>query len=291
MSGKFESNRAARRKQAAKPVSKKKGKDNTLLCALIAVLAIVLAVLIVYALSLEVYENPDIPTLPPVTDPTAAPTDGATGNPTVGPEEPTSDTDPTEDIQINVDPETEFDLGRGLMITDVGSYTGVYMEDGSDEIVSRVLMAVVTNTSEQDLEYAEITLNGGDKEAKFTVSTLPAGASAVLLEKNRMAFPGEDVFTGAQTQLVSFFDVPMSLHEDMLKLQGLDGALNITNISDSDITGDIVIYYKNSSADMYYGGITYRVRLEGGLKAGEIRQIMSDHYSASGSEVLFVTIG
>ena len=81
----------------------------------------------------------------------------------------------------------------------------------------------------------------------------------------------------------------MSIHADVLKLQGLDGALNITNISGEDITGDIVIYYKNSSSDMYYGGITYRVRLEGGLKDGEIRQIMSDHYSTSGSEVLFVT--
>ena len=164
MSGKFQTNRAARRKQSAKPVSKKKGKDNTLLCALIALLGVVLVVLVVYALSLDVYEAPGIPTtvpnsvqVTPTTDsPTQKPTDGPAGDPTtvptddptIGPTEdpaddptedpvddPTDDpvndptegptTPPTEDIQINVDPETEFDLGRGLIISDVGSYTGV----------------------------------------------------------------------------------------------------------------------------------------------------------------------
>lgn len=288
MSGKFEKNRAARRRQGAKPAKGAKRKDNTLLCALIAVLGLVLSVLIVYALSLEVYEAPGTPTTTPTsgqeTPSTDTPTLQPTDAPTTGPS-----TQPTEDFQIQVDPDKEFELGRGLKVSDVGSYTGVYMEDGSDEIVSRVLMVVVTNTSEQDLEYAEITLSGGDKEAKFTISTLPAGASAVLLEKARMEFPGEDVFDSAAAEHVSFFDEPMSMHEDVLKIQPLDGALNITNISEQDITGDIVIYYKNSSSDMYYGGITYRVRLEGGLKAGEIRQIMSDHYSASGSAILFVT--
>lgn len=293
MSGKFEKSRASRSGRDAKPARRSGRKDNTLLCAIIAVLGLILAVLVVYALSLEVYDAPGVPTgdpasgqeTPSTDDPTRQPASDPATTPTAG--DPTAGS--TGDIQIQVDPEAEFDLGRGLKITDVGSYTGVYMEDGSDEIVSRILMAVVTNTSDRDLEYAEITLTGGETEAKFTVSTLPAGASAVLLEKTRMEFPGEGVFDSAAAENVSFFDTPMSLHEDVLKLQGLDGALNITNISGRDITGDIVIYYKNSSADMYYGGITYRVRLEGGLKAGEIRQIMTDHYSASGSTVLFVT--
>ena len=81
------------------------------------------------------------------------------------------------------------------------------------------------------------------------------------------------------------------LYPDQLKLQILDGAVNVTNISGKDIAGDIVIYYKNSAADLYYGGITYRVRIEGGLKAGEIRQIMASHFSDTGSKIMFVTIG
>ena len=83
----------------------------------------------------------------------------------------------------------------------------------------------------------------------------------------------------------------MSLQEDKLQLQVLDGALNVINISGEDITGDVVIYYKNAAADVYYGGITYRVRIEGGIKADEIKQIMASHFSDSGSKVMFVTVG
>ena len=66
--------------------------------------------------------------------------------------------------------------------------------------------------------------------------------------------------------------------------------MNITNISGNDITGDVVIYYKNASSDMLYGGITYRVTVTGGLKAGEIKQLTGSHFSASGSRIMFVTI-
>ena len=67
--------------------------------------------------------------------------------------------------------------------------------------------------------------------------------------------------------------------------------LNVTNISDEDITGDVVVYYKNASADMLYGGITYRVTISGGIKAGEIRQVVAGHFSDSGSRIMFATVG
>jgi hypothetical protein len=42
---------------------------------------------------------------------------------------------------------------------------------------------------------------------------------------------------------------------------------------------------------MYYGGITYRIRIEGGLKAGEIRQGTAAHFNPDNSTVVFVTCG
>lgn len=281
MSGKYSKNYRLYHTRTTKSGKKTGKKTKIWMYTLDVVLCLILVVLIMYARSLKRVEVPDLPTKD---SPGTSVDNSEIKNSADG-----SAASALEDIQIQMFGEIEFDLGNGLLITDVGRYTGVYMEDGSDEIVSKILMVVVTNTSEQDLEYAEITLNGEEAEAQFSVSTLPVGASAVLLEKTRMEYPGEDVFTEAQSQVVSFFEKPLSVHADVLKLQGLDGALNITNISGKDIAGDIVIYYKNSSSDMYYGGITYRVRLEGGLKAGEIRQIMSDHYNASGSEVLFIT--
>ena len=63
-------------------------------------------------------------------------------------------------------------------------------------------------------------------------------------------------------------------------------------ISDLHIgTENVVVYYKNSSADMLYGGITYRVMVSGGIQAGEIKQITGGHISAHGSRVMWVTVG
>ena len=194
-----------------------------------------------------------------------------------------------ESIQIEIPEDVSFDLGDNLEITDMGAYTGIYMEDGTDEIVSGIMMIVVTNHSENTLQYAEIKVSGEDSEASFSLSTLMPGASAVVLEKNRLKFKESDKYTTATAENVTFFSEDLSLHEDVLKIQPLDGALNVTNISDKDISGEVIIYYKNSAADMFYGGITYRARVEGGLKAGETKQVMTNHFSAKGSTILFVT--
>ena len=186
--------------------------------------------------------------------------------------------------------EVSISLTHGLRITDVGSYTGVYMEDGSDEIVSGVMMIAVTNQGENAIQYAEITLPVGDRNAVFSLSTLPVGSTVILLEQNRMAYAAGE-YTTATASNVALFSAPLSLCEDQLEIQILDGAMNITNISGADIAGDIIIYYKNSAADVYYGGITYRVRLQGGMKADEVRQIIASHFSDSGSTIMFVTCG
>jgi hypothetical protein len=61
-------------------------------------------------------------------------------------------------------------------------------------------------------------------------------------------------------------------------IDGENGIMEVTNISNQDIASDIFIYYKNSAVDLFYGGITYRVRIEGGLAAGESARIISAHY-------------
>lgn len=215
--------------------------------------------------------------------------------PSLSGSETDKDTVPAENhetlpVRIEDVVEAGIDLGRGLWITDVGKYTGVYMEDGSDEIVSGVMMIAVTNAGENDVQYAEITMPVGDGTAQFSLTTLPVGKTVILLEQNRMEYiPGE--YTTAAASNVALFTQPLSLREDLLEIQLLDGAINVANISGSDIQDDIVIYYKNSAADVYYGGITYRVRLEGGMKAGELKQIMASHFSDSGSTIMFVTCG
>ena len=198
----------------------------------------------------------------------------------------------TETAVEETEPVETVVLKDALRIDKIGSYTGLYVEDGSDEAVSGLLMMIVTNISDAPIQYAEISLTLGEDTARFTVSVLPAGSSAVLIEQNRMLFDETVDYTQAQAECVHLagFDKSLSLHQDKLDVQVLNGAINITNISGSDITGDIILCYKNVSNGVYHGGIAYRVRLEGGLKEGEIKQIMGTHFHQPGSEILFVDI-
>lgn len=196
--------------------------------------------------------------------------------------------DPSQ-ITIHAVEALALDLGNDLQIQDVGKYAGIYMEDGSDEIVTDVLMAVVSNHSESDVQLLNFTLSNGEKTASFSLTNLAAGASVVVLESSRMAYTTG--FDQAEVQNLALFSQPMSLCSQQLEISTVGSALNITNISGEDMTGDIVLYYKNSAADMLYGGITYRVRIQGGLKAGELRQIMPNHYHADSSTIVNITCG
>ena len=200
-------------------------------------------------------------------------------------------TAPTEEIQITHVEEVAINIGYGMEISDIGDYTGIYMEDGSDELVSGVLMCVVTNTGESTIQYAKFNLLCGEETAEFEISTLRPGDRLVALEVNRLAYREGQTYSATMAEDAALFAEEPCLHEDAVEIQMLDGIMNMTNISDEDITGDVVVYYKNAAADLLYGGITYRVRIEGGIPAGEIRQMPAGHLSASGSEIMFVTIG
>lgn len=190
----------------------------------------------------------------------------------------------------DVDAESEgTDLGDGIFITGVGRYNGAYMEDGSNDIVTDVLMITVENRSDRTLRYGEIVLSGRKGAATFTVTTLPPKGKAVLLEKTRMEYRSADSFAEKTLNNRVFFDTEPTVCDDKIKLGVLDGKLNVTNLTDARLDGDITIYYKNYRDGYYYGGITYRATVEGGLDAGEVRQINAAHYSVKGSTVMFVT--
>ena len=105
-----------------------------------------------------------------------------------------------------------------------------------------------------------------------------------------MPFVAGATYTNAEATNVAVFKTTMDTKSGQLKIQGLNGAVNVTNISGKDIEGDIVIYYKNVYGGTMYGGITYRITIQGGLKAGQVRQIMTKHFITDVSRIMFVTI-
>lgn len=229
------------------------------------------------------------------------PHSGQSSGPNIGSTtEPSAATEPEEPTGIPTEPSTEgpeetvtepvsrtVNLGYGLELTDSGKYTGLYMEDGSNEVLSDVMMIIVENKGDQDIQLAQISAVCGGEEYSFSLTNLAVGARAVLLEQERKS---SAELTSAVMDTCALFQEPMSTEGDRIEVSGLDGMVNVKNISGADISGDIYVYYKYAADDIYYGGVTFRVRVEGGLKAGEIRQIPAGHYTAVGSEVVQVTI-
>jgi len=191
--------------------------------------------------------------------------------------------------KVELEEDYILDAGNDLYITEISPYSGPYMEDGSDEEVSDVMMIKVTNRGEHPLQYAEITLTG-EEDSLFRLSTLSPGETVMILEANRRAFDQQEEFTQATTANVVFFEKALNFYEDIFQIQGLDGGLNIKNISKQDVNDEIIVYFKDCEDDLLVGGITYRGRISDGLKAGEMKQLMSENFSQNHTKVMFVTI-
>lgn len=183
-----------------------------------------------------------------------------------------------------------YSLDGGLTITTVGSYTGIYMEDGSDEVVTGVMMILLENGSGQDLQLARIQMEYDSMTAEFEVTNLPAGERVVLLERSRQS-PPEERCSDIRVENLVFFSQPMDLMEEKLEIVGGDGYLDVRNISGEALTGDVYIYYKNSASDLLYGGITYRARIEDGLDADGAVRVLTGHFSEGSSRIVHVVGG
>lgn len=175
-----------------------------------------------------------------------------------------------------------------VTVEKVGRYAGIFVEDGSDEIVSDVFAITVVNNSDKMLQYAQVVITCGGEEYTFDMSTIPAGARAQVLEKNKKALP-EDL-SGAQTVLttVTEFQEAPSTYPEVFELTPFEYSVNIKNISKSDISGDVYVYYKTKVGDLYMGGITYRAKVTD-LAAGKEKSAYASHFYGSDSEILFVT--
>lgn len=189
---------------------------------------------------------------------------------------------------IEIQQDKSEKLGYGLELQGLGRYAGLFLEDGSNDSVSDVMMIKIKNTGDKDLQLARLSLTYTNFTAEFELTNLPVGKTAVVLEKNRHAYSQEQHRDVVLSDVVHFDD-QMGVSEEIYEISGLPGALNLKNRSDIDVSGDIYVYYKYIADDMLYGGITFRAKLPGGLRAGETKQLASSHFDPEQCIVLHIS--
>lgn len=181
-----------------------------------------------------------------------------------------------------------LNLGSGVYVTAVESAAGLYVEDGTDDMVDNVLRITVENSGTDAIQLMDIILTdrtGG--EYTFRVTTLLPGAKMTVQEQNRAPFDSGAEYVEARTENVALFNGELSLHEELLAITTGDYAVAVENISGEAFPGGRV-FYKNVVDGVYVGGITYMLTIPE-LEAGERVELNSLHFLLSRSELMFVT--
>ena len=162
-------------------------------------------------------------------------------------------------------------------------YSGQYVEDGRDELVTNVAAVLVTNRSTQFLDLATLTFQIDGREATFRVSGLPAGRSAWVLEASRMTATNSSTFTFVD--MVTGFKENVISSTDKLSITCVGNLVTATNKSEKKLENVFVYYRVLHSDGNYLGGITYVIDF-GTLEPGQSVEKLAGHFSAEKARIV-----
>ena len=174
----------------------------------------------------------------------------------------------------------------GVYISDIFGYSGLYMEDGSNTACTNVCAVLLRNDSDQHYQYVKFELETAGGTYTFAATTLFSGAQMTVLCENGAAFTGAEVLSMRVIAVAPFTETP-TVHTDTLEISYTDGFINVKNISGKTLT-NVYIYYKNTDANGYLGGITYRASF-GDLAPGELKQSGASNMHRATGKVVFAT--
>ncbi len=183
--------------------------------------------------------------------------------------------------------EYPIEIADGITLDWVYTATGYFPEDATDDMVEDVLAAKFTNTTDRSLEYMTLTLTVNGEEYPFSIKTLPAGRSVYVFNSDRLAAPTDVTEVTSEVEYQVFFADEPTLREDVFKYTVTDGMIAVTNVTDEDITADFYVYYKSTAGEDLFGGITYRFKVSGTIKAGESFNGYTPHAYSHMTEVMF----
>ena len=165
-------------------------------------------------------------------------------------------------------------------------YEGPFREDGSDEEVAGVSALIVTNTGDTMIGKGAVIMEFDDKRMVFEVFGLPAGETAMVLEKDQCAY-----YAGEFTACYGWES--REYPEDMGHVTVYDAGgaeMLLTNRTNGRIP-IVRVRYKtyDSDSDMYIGGICYEAEVKN-LQPGEQRIITPYHFLCGSSKVISVVV-
>lgn len=179
-----------------------------------------------------------------------------------------------------------LDYSGRLEFTYYGSFSGKFLEDGTDEYVQNVAILLVTNISQEYLEYAVATFDINGEVAAFVATGLAPGESAWVLEKNRLQVEKDAVFTHVDD--IASFTKYISPAETGVQVALGEGQLSVKNNTGKDLN-NVYVYYKQVHTDgNFLGGITYRVPM-GSLQSGEEASSVAMHCNVTNCRVVSIT--
>lgn len=202
---------------------------------------------------------------------------------------PTTSGEQASDAASNPIPTISFPYaisGSDLVVEQVSSYTGYYLEDASDREVADIAVIVLTNNG-PDLEFAGIGISQGSRNLAFSASQIPAGATIIIQEQNGSAFDMDAPYYTATATTTPADGFEMSKEYVSVKDNG-DNTFTVRNITDQTLS-EVKVYFKNflPDEDVFVGGITYSVTLNN-IEVGTEVDVSSNHYDSQYSEIVEV---
>ncbi len=157
-----------------------------------------------------------------------------------------------------------------------------------DEYYGR-LAVVAENVSDDDVEYALLTVKTKNGTLTFNVSALLKGTKAVLLCNESVGCDPYEVYTAWQTENKVIFENPPAMNDDKIEVQVMDGSISVKNISGEDIESDIYIYYKDKKDDVINGSVTYKIRVDA-LKEGSQTFVKTPDINENNCQIVFTDL-
>lgn len=177
---------------------------------------------------------------------------------------------------------------NGIAVVAARNIAGLYVEDGSDEVLDNIFAVDFCNDADVDLQLAEIVLTIDGEEYNFKITTLPQGETVRAMEMNRKPMPASYKNCEMRCDHTAWFNESPSVHQDALDIVEQEGGLVIKNVSSTTINAPIYVFYKNYIDETYIGGITYRTTVAENLPAGEATAVGAGHFVPGSSKIMFV---